>query len=104
MNCYHSEERLETHRNSWMCNVHYVRGKKSNDKLSQDSVPTIFDHIVSLLKRKAKLISVIGFLCQKYSLQESTFPLKVHVNRIFFLRFIKQILNYYVCRVIVHAH
>ena len=64
VNCYHSEERLETHRNSWMCSAHSVSRKKSDDKLSPDYVPTIFDHIVSPLKRKAKLNSVIGFLAK----------------------------------------
>ena len=77
VNCYHSEKRLESHRNSWMCYVHSVSGKKSEDELSPNYVPTIFDHIVSSLKGKAKLNLVICFLHPKYSLLESTLPLKV---------------------------
>ena len=35
-----------------MCSVHFVSGKKSNDHLSPDFVPTIFKHVSSPLKRQ----------------------------------------------------
>ena len=39
---------------SWLCSAHFVSGTKSNDKLSPDYVPSIFSHIASPRKRKAK--------------------------------------------------
>ena len=39
---------------SWLCSAHFVTGAKSNDPLSPDFVPTLFSHVESPIKRKAK--------------------------------------------------
>lgn len=38
---------------SWLCSVHFVGGKKSDDPLSPAYTPTIFNFISSPVKRKA---------------------------------------------------
>ena len=40
-------------KNSWICSVHFVDGKKSDDPLSPSYVPRIFDFVRSPTKRKA---------------------------------------------------
>ena len=37
---------------SWLCSVHFISGGKSNDPLSLDYVTSLFEHILSPLKRK----------------------------------------------------
>ena len=39
---------------SWLCSAHFVTGAKSDDPLSPDFVPTLFSHVESPIKRKAK--------------------------------------------------
>lgn len=39
----------------WLCSEHFVSGEKSNDPLSPDYAPTIFQYVSSHLKRKKKL-------------------------------------------------
>lgn len=39
---------------SYVCSAHFISGKKSNDSLSPDFVPSIFKHVDSPLKRKKK--------------------------------------------------
>ena len=37
---------------SYVCSAHFVSGKKINDELSPDYVPSIFHHVSSPLKRR----------------------------------------------------
>ena len=39
---------------SWICSVHFVSGSKSNNPLSPDYVPSIFNHLASPARRRAK--------------------------------------------------
>ena len=39
---------------SWLCSAHFISGSKSDDPLSPDFVPTLFSHLKSPVKRKAK--------------------------------------------------
>ena len=39
---------------SWLCSAHFINGKRSNDPLSPDYVPSIFSYISSPLKRKSQ--------------------------------------------------
>ena len=39
---------------SWICSVHFVSGCKSNNPLSPDYIPSIFEHVASPAKRRAK--------------------------------------------------
>ena len=52
--CY-QQERLGTKRVQLVCSAHFVSGKKSNDKLSPDYVPSIFHHVSSPLKRRKQV-------------------------------------------------
>ena len=42
----------EPNKYSYVCSAHFVSGKKSDDKLSPDYVPSIFHHVSSPLKRR----------------------------------------------------
>jgi len=42
----------EPNQYSYICSAHFVSGKKSNDELSPDYVPSIFHHVGSPLKRR----------------------------------------------------
>ena len=37
---------------SWICGAHFISGRKSNDPVSPDYVPSVFSHIKSPMKRK----------------------------------------------------
>ena len=37
---------------SWLCSAHFVSGRKHDDKLSPDYVPSLFDYVPSPVKRK----------------------------------------------------
>lgn len=39
---------------SYVCSAHFVGGQKSNDPLSPDFVPSLFEHIRTPLKRKRR--------------------------------------------------
>ena len=39
---------------SWICSIHFVSGCKSNNPLSPDYVPSIFKHLASPARRRAK--------------------------------------------------
>ena len=49
-----SSENWEPTEYSWLCSAHFVSGSKSNDKLSPDYVASIFSHVTSPRKHKAK--------------------------------------------------
>ena len=44
---------------SWLCSEHFVTGKKSNNPLAPNFIPTIFKHISSLQKRRLNAVAVI---------------------------------------------
>ena len=46
-NCQPSEH-------SWLCSSHFISGLKSDDPLSPDYVPSLFEHVASPAKRKRK--------------------------------------------------
>ena len=48
------EKWLPTQR-SWLCSAHFVSGRKSDDPLSPDFVPSIFKFVTSPVKRKRRL-------------------------------------------------
>ena len=35
----------------WLCGAHFISGKKSNDPLSPDYVPSVFGHVSSLVRK-----------------------------------------------------
>ena len=37
---------------SWICGAHVITGYKSNDSVSPDFIPSVFDHVKSPQKRK----------------------------------------------------
>ena len=37
---------------SWICGAHFISGCKNNDRVSPDYVPSVFNHVASLKKRK----------------------------------------------------
>ena len=39
---------------AWLCSVHFVSGKKSDNQLSPDYIPTVFDFMHSPVKRNAE--------------------------------------------------
>ena len=39
-------------KHSWLCSSHFISGKKSDDHLSPDCVPSVFDYVNSPVKRK----------------------------------------------------
>ena len=47
-------EGWEPNEYSYVCSAHFVSGKKSNDHLSPDYIPSIFKHMSSPLKKKKK--------------------------------------------------
>ena len=44
----------EPSEHSWLCSAHFVSGKKSDDPLSPDYVPSIFSFVSNPLKRKSQ--------------------------------------------------
>ena len=51
--CHHGNRKgWEPNEYSYVCSAHFVSGKKSNDVLSPDYVPSIFHHVSSPLKRR----------------------------------------------------
>ena len=42
---------------TWLCSAHFVSGKKSDNPLSPDYLPTIFNYVLSSGKRESDLIA-----------------------------------------------
>ena len=36
---------------TWLCGAHFISGKKSNDSLSPDYVPSVFNHVSSPVRK-----------------------------------------------------
>ena len=49
-------ENWEPKKSSWICSAHFVSGKKSEDALSPDYVPSVFSFVPSPVKRKQKIL------------------------------------------------
>lgn len=47
-------ENWQPNEHSWVCSAHFVSGKKSDDPLSPDFVPSVFSYVHSPEKRRVK--------------------------------------------------
>ena len=45
-------EHWEPTQNTWICSEHFISGEKSSDPLSPDYVPSVFQHVSLVQKRK----------------------------------------------------
>ena len=52
MDCGCGSQNWEPTEHTWLCSVHFFSGKKDNNPLSPDYVPSLFSHIKSPAKRK----------------------------------------------------